>query len=321
MGGYVNPTATIVRGSEHAPRLAEQKRRQENDKFVFMGDANLTHKPQFYVGIFNVSGIEQKIERPWVHPQRGGRMILVQACPHGKKHSEPFVIPDIVQMPEEQPGSWRVRTYGQDGRFLAQDALNPEDPTGNWRTMREIGAGIAANEGTNLYQLGCFWITAPTKAELVPNEEEVNTAHTRLEKRFNALIEEANTFQMAGGEFQRQIGWLHRTAANYFGIDAPWNKRYTRRVACPNCDEANSPNAAVCINERCNTVFSWENAIKRGLRTIEQARAAGIIVAQAESFLAEQEAEAPARVEQAGPVSAKPKKAARKDKSAKQPAI
>jgi hypothetical protein len=275
---------TTVKGSRHSERLTRAKNREHNDQFVFSGDANLTHTPQFWVGIFNVSGMEHRIDRPWVHPGKRGQLIVIPAAAQDEPFGTPFVIPDIVQMPEERPGSWQMRTFGQDGRFLAQDALNPEDPAGNWRTMREIGAGLAANENTNLYRLGCFWITAKTREELYPNEEEIETAHTRLEATYNTLIEDANLLFLTGADGQRQIGHTHRRAANYFGIETEWNKKYTRKIACPNCAEPLNPAAATCT--KCPAVLNWERAIALGLRSIQQAMDAGIIPDQARQMQA-----------------------------------
>jgi hypothetical protein len=276
------PTATIVKGSQNAARATEAKHREKNDNFVFNGDANLTHTPQFWVGIFNVSDREQRVERPWVHPQRLGQVIVIPACEPGERVSKPFVIPDIVQMREERMGSWMLSVRGADGRFLAQDAINPEDPRGNMHSMRRIGAGVAANSGTNLYNYGVFWITAATVAELVPTDEEIELAHSRLETTYNDLIAEADSLALMGAEGIKQIGNLHRRAAKYFDLDRDWNKRYTRKISCPNCEEPLAPSAAVCT--KCPAVINWTRAVALGLRTPEQAIAAGILPAQAENM-------------------------------------
>lgn len=277
---YVTPTATIASGTPNAARMTATKHREMNDNFIFTGDANLTHTPQFWVGIFNVSDIEHRVERPWVHPGRRGQMILIPACETDQPYGRPFVIPDVVQTPVERPGSWELSTRGVDGKFLAQDALNPEDPRGSYKTVRPIGEGTAANEGTNLYRLGCFWITAPSIEELVPDQEQLDLARSRLEARYNELINEANLLHMQGPQGIQQIGNLHRRAATYFNLSFPWNERYARKVQCPECNAALSPTASICSN--CQTVLNWTTAIERGLRTPEQAIAAGVMKSQAE---------------------------------------
>lgn len=280
-GIAVTPNASIESGSANARRMTAAKHREMNDNFIFTGDANLTHTPQFWVGIFNVSDIEHRIERPWVHPQRMGQLILIPACEQDQPYGRPFIIPDIVQQKVERPGSWELGTRGVDGRFLAQDALNPEDPRGSYKTVRPVGEGLAANEGTNLYHLGCFWITATTKEELHPDQEQLDTARTRLETRYNDLIQEANLLHVQGPQGIVQIGNLHRRAANYFGLTFPWNERHGRKLPCTNCGTNLHPSAAVCTN--CGAVINWTRAIELGIKTPEQAIAAGVMKEQAEA--------------------------------------
>ena len=69
-------TAVIDAGSANARRMTATKNRELNDNFIFTSDANLTHIPKFWVGIFNVADFEHRIERPWVHPQRMGQLIV-----------------------------------------------------------------------------------------------------------------------------------------------------------------------------------------------------------------------------------------------------
>lgn len=270
----VEPTAEMMGSTTpNARRMSETMNREKNFGFIFNGDANLRHKPDYYVRIYNLSEFEHRVERPWVHPQRLGNMIVIKACKVGEPYSEPFLIPDIVQMRTERPGSTELGVRGVDGKFLAQDALNPDDPTGNWRTMKPIDAGKAANEGTNLYNFGLFWTVLDE-----PSKEELLVARERLEATYNHLIEEANLLALDGALGTKQIGHLHRRAANYFQIDVEWNRRFTRKVECPECGAVNVPTASVC--SKCPMVFSWERALRNGLRTTAQALAVGILPEQ-----------------------------------------
>jgi len=277
--------ATIGTGTRNAQRMTRAKTDELNNNFVFTGNANLRHVPQFYVGIFNVSDMEQKIERPWVHHTKQGKIILVPACEEGQPYGRPFLIPDIVQMPEERPGSWELGSRGVDGRFLAQDAVNPEDPTGSWKTVQDVSAGKAMNEGTNLYRVGCFWITAPTVALLMPTDEEIAKANERLETTYNRLISEADMLFLQGAEGVKQIGPMHRRALNHFGESREWNKRYTRKIACPGCGEP--VNAAASVHKCADglvAVINWEGALRSGAKTIADAVAAGVMERQAEEM-------------------------------------
>lgn len=286
MGGFrvpgalaVEPTASILGdNTDNAIRMTRTQNRSKNGAFIFNGDANMRHEPAYYVKIYNLSEFEHRVERPWVHPQRLGNLIVIPACEPGKQFSRPFLIPDIVQMRTERPGSLEIGTRGVDGKFLAQDAINPDDPTGNWRTMRPIPAGQAANEGTNLYNFGIFWTILDE-----PGAEELSIARERLEATYNHLIEEANLLALEGARGTSQIGHLHRRAANYFGIDVEWNKRFTRKIECPECGEPNVPTASVC--RKCPMVFSWERALRNGVRTAAQAIAVGILPEQVTAMM------------------------------------
>jgi hypothetical protein len=296
----VPPTATIEgSATPNARRLTETMNREKNYGFVFNGDANLRHEPRYFVKIYNLSEFEHKVERPWVHPQRFGNLIVIPECLPGEPYSKPFRIPDIVQMRTERPGSVELGVRGVDGRFLAQDALNPDDPTGNWKTMKPIPAGQAMNEGTNLYNFGVFWTI-----EDEPTPEELAKARERLEGTYNHLIEEANLLALEGAKGMSAIGHLHRRAANYFGINTDWNRKFTRKIECPECGAANIQTASVC--SACPMVFSWERALRNGLRTAVQAQAIGITAEQiAQMMNPGVEADAPA------PKSPKPKSAKR----------
>jgi hypothetical protein len=276
MGGYIGPpTAGIATGTENAARMTRSKNLELNNNFVFTGDANLKHTPEFYVRIFNVAEKEQRVERPWVHPGRLGQCIIIPACEHGKPFSKPFVIPDIIQMKVERPGSWDLSTRGVDGKFLAQDALDPDDMRGNWRTHRRKVATVGSNEGTDLYNWGCFWTTNEE-----PSAEELEAANKNLDLTCNELIEQAKMLWMGGAQERRQVGNTHRFAAAHFGMSFEWNQLYTKKRECEGCGHLCSETAVICPN--CPATFNWEKALSLGLRTVAQAVAAGIMEPQAE---------------------------------------
>ena len=276
------PNATIG-GSAQIKRagvLATKAMTDEaNPEFTFIGDANQQHTPQYFVYIFNVSDVEVKIERPWVNfnPTQRGKMIVVSARQEGERVSKPFKIADIVQVPLRNDTTRTYQSIGQHGEFLAQDALNPEDIQGNWRTVRAMATGSAINEGTNLYHWGLFW----TKNE-VPADEEVSAAVNRLEANYNRLIDEAKILWATGEQGRLQIGNTHRRAAQYFGMEFEWNVLYKSLQECPGCGSKISKAAVVC--PKCPAVFNWEKALGLGLRTVDQAVAAGIMEPQAESM-------------------------------------
>lgn len=277
------PNATVSAGSPNAERMTRAKMSTENPDFVFTGNANAVHRPEFYVGIFNVSDQQHLIERPWVNynPAQRGKIIVIPARPNDARVSRPFLINDIVQIPIRNITSGEMDTRGQDGKFLAQDAINPEDMRGSWRTVRPINPGFAMNEGTNLYNWGLFWECVPN-ADTLPSEEAIAAAYQRLEANYNRLIEEAKMLWTAGGDGRRQIGNTHRRAASYFGEEFEWNQLYRQRVECEGCGNKINERAVVCPT--CGAVRNWEKALALGMRTPEQAAAAGVMLAQAEGM-------------------------------------
>jgi len=271
------PTAAISTGTPNAERMTRTMNQNSNPDFVFMGNANVARPPSFYVRIFNVSDYEQKIERPWVsfNPAHKSKVIIIKAKKPGEMYSAPFLISDVVQIPDRNIHTGQMGSYGVDGKFLAQDALNPDEPQGNWKTVRELGAGQAGNEGTNLYHWGLFWTLNET-----PTDEEVLTAVARMEANYNRLIDEAKTLWMSGEQGRKQIGNTHRRAAQYYRQEFEWNQVYKATQECPGCGSRISMVAVVC--PKCPATLNWEKALSLGLRTVDQAVAAGIMEPQAE---------------------------------------
>lgn len=289
MGQPVTPPGLYQMNDQgNAGRMASTMERSSNPhtNFVFMGNANIAHTPQFYVGIFNVADKQHPIERPWVNfnPAQHGKMILVPPCEKGQRVSKPFLIADVVQEPVRNIYNGQMDTRGVDGKFLAQDAINPEDPMGSWRTVKPVNAGVSANEGTNLYRWGVFWevITKPTDK---PSEEAIVAALGRLEDHCNYLIDEAKMMYMGGDAGRKQISNTHRWAASYFELEFEWNQLYKRRIDCPGCGSKIPQGVALCGN--CGAVQDWQKALSLGLKTPADAIAAGFLQPQAEEMAAE----------------------------------
>lgn len=256
-----NPTAAIDSASPNARRMTNAITSERNPDFVFTGNANVAHTPAFFVGIFNVSDQPQTIERPWVsyNPAMRTKAIVIPAKLEGERVSKPFLINDVVQIPIRNISNGEMDTRGQDGKFLAQDALNPEDPRGSWKTVKPVNAGFAQNEGTNLYLWGLFWEVV-TKRDDPPSEDAVEAAIRRMEENYNRLIEEAKVFWMGGDQGKRQIGNTHRRAASYFELEFEWNQIYKSRVTCEGCGAKIPKNIAACPN--CNAILNEEKARK-----------------------------------------------------------
>jgi len=259
------PTATI----SSTPRASQQANaimREKNGVYSFMGDANIRRNIEYYVYVFSTYPEELRIERPTAHPS-----YVIPGCAKDEPYSKPLKIPDIIQYPAQIAGSSEITTRGIDGRFVAQDLLNPDNASGDWRTQRPMNAANMSNEGTNLYALGVWW-TLNEK----PKDDEVAAARGKMEATFNDLIDRANALHMAGDlNSIREITRQMRIAATYFSIETPWNKTHGSTKECHGCGTMNSARAVVC--SKCPATFNWEKAMELGLRTIKQAVAAGVM--------------------------------------------
>lgn len=275
----VRANASIKGGSKKAAKGSQILSNELNGEYVFTGDANMQHAPAFWVRIWNVSDLEQRIERPWVMPGHAGKVIVIPPREPGKQVSKPFLIPDIVQVPIFHAGSDEIASRGVDGKFLAQDALNPEDMKGSWKTVRVVLAASLANEGTNLYWWGLFWDRTKGQAkDDPPDPEALAMAIKRLEDNYNRLIDEAQIMAL-NPKTVGEIGHTHRRAANYFGRSFTWNMRYEKQNPCANCGTSLPATASRCY--QCKKVFDWTRALADGTASEAEAVAAGILKSQA----------------------------------------
>lgn len=299
------PNAVIASGTRNARRLTRAKMVEMNPEPEGILDANIRRKPEYYVYIYNVSTMEQRVARPWAHPE-----LIIPACEPDQPYSQPAVLPDIVQDRIDRIGSWDIGIRGVDGKFLAQDALHPDLMGGDWKSYRRIGSANAANLGTDLYALGCWWsLNNP------PTEEEVDTARERLADTYRREIQAANALQMQG-KAEEITPMMHR-AADFFDLQLSWHTELAAKQVCPGCGEKVAVGMVRHMpKDKCGYVFDWNRAIRAGMATKKEADEAGIMlgVEDPEAFEGqiqtgeEEVAEAPAGK---GPATA-PKKTTRK---------
>lgn len=265
------PNATLLgTDTPNARRMTRAKMDEFNPLGITLNNAFLNRVPNYYVYIYNVSDMQHRIERPWAHPA-----VIVPPCEEGEAYSRPFIIPDIVA--EVQPtvgGRVAFAVNGTDGKFLAQDALHPEHPDGDWQTYIKANVATSGSFGTDLYGLGCWWSLTEDPE---PDSEEVLTARGRLEATYEGLIEQATQLSLEGEKGRAQITRLMHRAANYYKLETPWHMKFTRKVECPGCGQTVSAGLMRHMpKETCGYVFNWVGAIRGGMATREEAKAAGI---------------------------------------------
>ena len=194
--------------------MTRAKMEEFNPFGIVLNNAFLNRTPNYYVYIYNVSDIQHRIERPWAHPA-----VIIPPCEEGEAYSRPFIIPDIVA--EVQPtvgGRVSLAVNGTDGKFLAQDALHPEHPTGDWQTYIKANVANSGSFGTDLYGLGCWW---SLNQDPEVDSDEVVTARQRLEATYEGLIEQATQFSLEGEDGRKKITHMMHRAANYFHLETP----------------------------------------------------------------------------------------------------
>jgi hypothetical protein len=264
------PPVTHTIESAHPEAVAKATRALEMDKngpIRMISDLNTMREPKYYIYIWNVGPIEHTIPRSWA---ANGRL-LIPACPPDKEYSEPVTLPDVIQEPVGIPGSNELRFAGRDGRFYVQDALNPDDPTGSWKTNHAIDTGRSTNMGTNLYPWGVFW-----SLDNPPTKEQIAKAKERLTLNCNRLITEGDSLwiaQQATGYQGDRVGHTHHVAAEWLQIETAWHRKYRRKNPCPGCGELLDEGVIIC--PKCPATFDWARAVALGLRTKKQALDAG----------------------------------------------
>lgn len=241
------------------------------------GDANLRREPMGFVFIYNVSPIEHKIERPWVsecfdsNGRPLGKNVILKPCPPGEEYSKPFVIPDPLQ--EVTPriaGSPEMIAKGVDAKFYAQDAICPDQPHANWKTLRPMNAADMGGEGTNLYRLGAFWSTSNP-----PEPEAVAKARERLTQTFNEEIRKANA--LAAANKAHEITNIQHLAADYLHVNVPWHQKYRPEVECPGCGDFVPAGIARHMKPDCKWVFDKHKAWSGGQATKKEAIEWGLL--------------------------------------------
>jgi hypothetical protein len=246
--------ATISSDSDNATRMSKALEKQMSDPPRMVGDMNAGREIKYWVYIFNLSAIEQRIQRPWAH----GGCVVIPAREEGKEYSEPYAIPDVIQEKRFVSGASEFSTVGRDGKFYAQDVLNPDDPMGDWKSVRPINQGQTTNIGTNLYNFGCFWTLSNP-----PEPKALAKAKERMEAFYNQKLQEAETLYAAQQDPKYngdRVGLVHHTAADYFKIETVWHRKFTATQDCPGCGGTIKQGIVLCPH--CKAVLDEKQARK-----------------------------------------------------------
>lgn len=239
------PNASISR----SPGAVATEKSRANDRnrmgLVHMTpDAIGSRKPEFYIGIFNVSTKSLTVQRQWgsgqsfddfgsTAPSISG-LVTIPGREPDELYSRPYVLRDIERLTKLQPSSDEIVMIPVKGEFLAQDLCNCLDPFGDWRTARILTneqQNAAGSVGNNYYERGIFWCKLATP-DAEPDLEAVEKAVERLEAYYQKLYEEGNRYYQLGPKGQELIAAPHHEAIQYFldaghKIEAPWHMTLT----------------------------------------------------------------------------------------------
>jgi len=236
-----------------ADEQARLKEQELDGPIIYTPNPLLDLLPKGYVYVFSVFPQEKIVAKGILGKYR------IPACVSGERVSTPLKIPTIVMSSYFDAASQSMKTDIMKGEALAQDIVRPY-------TLLERGADWSV--GNVLEDYGVFW----TKNE-VPTDAEITRAREKLETLFRRQLAEATRLETTDQlEF---ITPLMRLAASYFKEDRPWNRIYKKMEACFAC--GGDVRAGVIIHS-CGAVMpgQWTRAIAAGLKTVEQALAAGI---------------------------------------------
>lgn len=232
----------------YADAVARALEERADGPVIYTANPLLDMLPRGFVYIFSVFPQPLKIEK--------GGVITLPACPAGAEVSTPYKIPKVVMSSYFDAASQSMKTDIMKGEDYAQDIIHPLVLTSDWSI------------GSNLEDYGAFW----SRNER-PTPAEIAKARGKLELTFRRELNQATMLETT--DQLEQITPMMRLAASYFKEDRRWNKIYQKMEVCYAC--GGDVRAGVIIHS-CGAVMPgrWRDAVMAGLKTKEQALAAGV---------------------------------------------
>lgn len=251
--------ATINLESSLATARSRELTQQANNDALpialvdFSNDPNIDRPPDYFIFIYNIAPMEHQLYKPPLAP-----LVLIPGCPAG----EPFIcaarIPNIVNQKHVDAYTGTIHNTGYRGEALANDIVNPANTTGQqWFDVNDF-----SNVGTDLTVKGVFW-----SRDNPPSAADLAKAKSRMERHFQALIEQANRLGDSGK--LSEIGLEHHQAANYFRLQTAWHRVYEAPTACSICGEDIKAGIAFHRNAAGGVcVLNWKAAVEAGVKTL-----------------------------------------------------
>lgn len=234
----------------YADAVARALEERADGPIVYTPSPLLDMLPRGFIYIFSVFPGPLRIEK--------GGTIVLPACPDGAEVSPPYKLPKVILSSYFDAASQSMKTDIMKGEDYAQDIIHPLVLTSDWSV------------GSNLEDFGAFW----TKNEK-PTAAEIAKARKKLEVTFRRELDQATMLETT--DQLEQVTPLMRLAASYFREDRRWNKIYQKMEVCYAC--GGDVRAGVIMHS-CGAVMPgrWKDAVMAGLKTKDQALAAGVDV-------------------------------------------
>ncbi|MGH9436934.1 MAG: hypothetical protein ACRD22_03340 [Terriglobia bacterium] len=257
----INVDANIVSNSELAATKSRELTSKANQEALpinlvdFSTDPNIDRPPDYLIYLYNVAALSHQIARPPLMP-----VVNIPACPVDKPYLLFGTLPNVINQKTVDAYTGSLHNVGYRGEMVANDIINPS----NIGMAQFVEVRDWSSIGTDLTVQGCFW-----SRHNPPLDTELQTARTRLEKRFQALIEEANSLVSVGR--QNDLSGDHHAAANYFRLQTSWHRSYEAPSQCPSCGEEIKAGVAFhrnSIGSIC--VLDWQRTVDVGVKTLAE---------------------------------------------------
>lgn len=171
----------------------------------------------------------------------------IHPCDEGQPYSRPTEVPYITNDPVHVD-MFQMAHRHDSGRKLANDV---------------IGVGQFHTPSEDLSHWGVFVAEGD-----IPTEEELKKARKTLNKTYDRLIAEADTYWNQGPSEYKNVTDIHRLAAKTRGQkNKPWAREVDELAACNICGSQLSPSAAIC--PVCKNVIDEDRVIKARLKGYE----------------------------------------------------
>lgn len=251
----------IIDGSAQTAKAMDMARRLHKGENRPINDGAWIPRPtEYHVYIHSVSHRALKTEHALLGPVeipalgKDERCITVRFIPH-----------PVAQKVEDVFNTGRDPYDYHDGRRVAQDIVNPKNPTlvQDFKVTDPYYLTHDLDDTCNFQKYGVFW-----SLNQKPTEEEIERAEKIRDNFYRRTIQEHDKLYAAKPGNAASFGPDVRMALDYFGEQREYHKKFVPVQMCDNCGSQiplNAgfhflPNGVACIRD-------WKKAVDSGVKT------------------------------------------------------